>query len=89
MRTHRRRCTNDSLFPRTLSDCSKGSHMPAIVVAMIIILGIVAGTAGLVVVGMEGWLKDRVPRAADRMARAAQHLNGDGEPPEAFRRLLH
>ena len=63
--------------------------MPAIVVAMIIILAVVAGTAGVVVVGMEGRFKDRLPKVADRMARAAQHLNGDGEPPEAFRRLLH
>jgi len=63
--------------------------MPAIVLAMIVILGIVAGTAGVVVVGMEGRFRDRLPKMADRMARAAQHLNGDGEPPERFRRLLH
>ena len=62
--------------------------MTAIVVAMFIILAVVAGTAGVVVVGIEGRFKDRAPRVADRMARAAQHLNGDGTPPEAFRRLL-
>jgi hypothetical protein len=63
--------------------------MPAIIVAMIIIFGVVAGTAGLVVVGIEGRFKHRAPRLADSMARAAQHLNGDGEPPEAFTRILH
>ena len=62
--------------------------MTAIVLAMVVILAIVAGTAGLVLVGMEGRGKDRAPRLADRMARAAQHLNGDGKPPEAFTRLM-
>ena len=62
--------------------------MAAIVVAMLVILAVVAGTAGVVVVGIEGRFKDRVPRVADRMARAAQHLNGDGTPPKAFQRLL-
>jgi hypothetical protein len=62
--------------------------MFAIVLAMMIILAVVAGTAGMVVVGMEGRGKHRAPRLADRMARAARHLNGDGEPPEAFTRLL-
>jgi hypothetical protein len=63
--------------------------MPAIIVAMIIIFGVVAGTAGLVVVGIEGRFKQRAPKLADSMARAAQHLNGDGEPPKAFTRILH
>jgi len=62
--------------------------MTAIVLAMVVILAIVAGTAGLVLVGMEGRGKDRAPRLAGRMARAAQHLNGDGQPPEAFTRLM-
>jgi len=63
--------------------------MTALVVAMIIILAVVAGTAGMVVVGMEGRFKNRAPKLADTMARAAQHLNGDGEPPERFNRILH
>lgn len=62
--------------------------MPAIVVFMILILALVAGTAAVVVVGMEGRYKERAPRLADRMARAAQHLNGDGQPPKALERLL-
>jgi hypothetical protein len=62
--------------------------MTAVVLAMLLILAVVAGTAGVVVVGIEGRFKDRAPKAADRMARAAQHLNGDGTPPKVFQRLL-
>lgn len=61
--------------------------MFVIVVAMMIILIILAGTAGLVVVGLQGRGRARAPRLADRLARTAQHLNGDGEPPQAFARL--
>lgn len=46
---------------------------------MFVIIGVAAGTAGIVVVGIEGRGKIRAPRLADRMARAAVHLNGDGE----------
>ena len=53
--------------------------MTAIVVSMFVILGVAAATAGLVVVGMEGRGKDRAPKLADRMERAAQHLNGDAQ----------
>ena len=56
-------------------------------IALVLTGAVVAGTAGLVVVGIEGRFKERAPRAADRMARAAQHLNGDGTPPRAFQRL--
>jgi len=50
----------------------------SIVVAMIVILVVVACTLGLVLLGIEGRGKQRAPKLADRMARAAQHLNGDG-----------
>ena len=52
--------------------------MTAIVVAMFVIFAVAAATAGVVVVGMEGRGKWRAPRLADKLARAAQHLNGDG-----------
>jgi uncharacterized membrane protein len=61
--------------------------MTSIVVFMSIILAVVAGIAALVVVGMEGRLRARAPRLSDTMARAAQHLNGDGQPPRALERL--
>ncbi len=53
--------------------------MTAIVVAMFVIIGVAAGTAGIVVVGIEGRGKIHVPRLADRMSRAVEHLNGEGE----------
>ncbi len=55
--------------------------MTSFVVAMFVILGIAVGTAGVVVVGIQGRGKARVPRLADKMARVVQHLNGDAQPP--------
>jgi len=50
---------------------------------------VVAGcTVGLVLLGIEGRGKERAPKLADRMARAAQHLNGDGEPPTRLVKLI-
>jgi UPF0716 family protein affecting phage T7 exclusion len=60
----------------------------SIVVAMIVILVVVASIVGLVLLGMEGRGKQRAPRLADRMARAAEHLNGDGEPPARLIKLI-
>jgi hypothetical protein len=60
----------------------------SIVVAMIVILVVVACIVGVVLLGMEGRGKQRAPRLADRMARAAQHLNGDGEPPALLVKLI-
>ena len=62
--------------------------MTSIVVAMIVILVVVASIVGVVLLGMEGRGKQRAPRLADRMARAAQHLNGDGEPPARLIKLI-
>ncbi|HYP44380.1 MAG TPA: hypothetical protein VEQ66_04175 [Propionibacteriaceae bacterium] len=55
--------------------------MTAIVLAMFIILGVAAGTAGIVVVGIEGRGRWRAPRLAEQMSRAAGHLNGEGDSP--------
>lgn len=62
--------------------------MTSIVVAMIVIFVVVACVVGLVLLGMEGRGKQRAPKLADRMARAAQHLNGDGEPPARLIKLI-
>jgi hypothetical protein len=63
--------------------------MVVILFAMIIILGVAAAIVGLVALGMQGRGRDRVaPELAGKMARAAEHLNGDGEPPERFRRFI-
>jgi hypothetical protein len=60
----------------------------SIFVAMIVILVLAACTVGLVLLGMEGRGKQRAPKLADRMARAAQHLNGDAEPPARLIKLI-
>jgi len=62
--------------------------MVVIVLTMIIILGVAAGIVGLVALGMQGRGRDRAPVLASKMARAATHLNGEGEPPEKFRRFV-
>jgi len=58
------------------------------IVAMIVILVVAACTVGLVLLGIEGRGQQRAPRLADRMARAAEHLNGDGEPPARLVKLI-
>ena len=51
-----------------------------LVVTMLVILGLAAATAGLVLVGIEGCGRLRAPRLADKVTRAADHLNGDARP---------
>jgi UPF0716 family protein affecting phage T7 exclusion len=60
----------------------------SIVVAMIVILVVATCIVGLVLLGMEGRGKQRAPKLADHMARAAQHLNGDAEPPARLIKLI-
>jgi hypothetical protein len=60
----------------------------SIYIAMIIILVTAAGTLGLVLVGMQGRGKRRAPRLAHKLARAAQHLNGDAKPPARLVKLI-
>lgn len=62
--------------------------MTSIVLAMLVILVLAGCTVGLVLLGIEGRGKERAPKLADRMARAAQHLNGDGEPPTRLVKLI-
>jgi hypothetical protein len=61
----------------------------AIVIAMIVILTVAGGTAGVVLLGMEGRGKSRAPQLADRFATAAQHLNGEAEPPARFTEVVN
>jgi hypothetical protein len=58
------------------------------VVAMIAILAVAAAVVGLVLVGMEGRGRARMPWLADKFSRAAKHLNGEVEPPENFTRVV-
>lgn len=62
--------------------------MTVIVIAMIMILGLAALVAGLVVMGMEGRGQDRAPKLAEEMTRYAMHLNGEAQPPTRFTRLI-
>lgn len=62
--------------------------MIAIAVASLLLLALITGIVGLVVVGLEGRGIDGHPRLRTRLAQAARHLNGDGNPPPAFLRLL-
>ena len=63
--------------------------MTTIVISTFFILCLAVATAGLVVVGIEGRGRVRAPRLADRLARVAQHLNGDGRPPRRLARWYH
>lgn len=60
--------------------------MTTILVAMSIVLGVAAGTAGLVVLGMQGRGGRHVPILTDRMSRLARHLDGEGQPPRSLAR---
>ena len=57
--------------------------MTAILVAMIVVLTIAAGIAGLVLVGMQGRGSQHVPKLTDSMSRVARHLNGEVERPRS------
>lgn len=46
-------------------------------IAMIAILAVAAAVAGLVMVGIEGRGRARMPRIAARLSEAAKHLNGE------------
>ncbi|MDN5761992.1 MAG: hypothetical protein L0H41_06715 [Microlunatus sp.] len=58
--------------------------MTAILVAMILVLGIAAGIAGLVLLGMQGRGSRHVPKLTEQFSRAARHLNGESQPPRSL-----
>jgi hypothetical protein len=60
----------------------------SILVAMITVLLLCVGVVGLVLVGIEGRGKRRAPKIARRIRRAARHLNGDGQPPARFVKVI-
>ncbi|HZA03584.1 MAG TPA: hypothetical protein VE617_03405 [Propionibacteriaceae bacterium] len=61
--------------------------MLALVVTMLVILAVAAGTLALVMVGMEGRGWRQVPQLARLMRRVARHLNGEGRPPRKLQAL--
>lgn len=62
--------------------------MTAIIVASLLLLALIVGIVGVVVVGLEGRGSERLARLRPKLAKAGRHLNGDGNPPPAFLRLL-
>lgn len=60
--------------------------MTAILIAMIIVLTIAAGIAGVVVLGMQGRGSQHVPKLTDSMQRMARHLNGEADRPRSLLR---
>ena len=60
----------------------------SIIVLTGIALVIALSVWGVVAMGMAGKGRDRHPKLAHRFARAAQALNGDGEPPARLVKLL-
>ncbi len=63
--------------------------MVMIVFSMLMILAVAGIIAGIVFIGIEGRGRTRVPKFANQLTKAAEHLNGDGEPPRAFSRMIH
>lgn len=63
--------------------------MLSAIVAMTVILAIIVGLALVVTVGIANKAgRYSGTRFAALMRRAAQHLNGEAEPPQALLRLL-
>lgn len=58
------------------------------VIVLFLILGVAVAVVLTVAMGMQGHGKAKHPELADRFARAAQHLNGDGTPPPQLAHLL-
>ena len=58
------------------------------VLAMLAILVVAAAVVGLVLVGMEGRGRARIPRIAEKLTTAAKHLNGEMDAPESFSRVM-
>lgn len=53
-------------------------------IVMLVILAIALAVIAVVAVGMQGGMADKAPDLAQRMARTAQHLNGDALPPKGL-----
>lgn len=62
--------------------------MLSYVLAMSVVLAVAVAVLGIVAVGLQGRGKTHAPKMANRLERAARHLNGDAEPPQRFARLF-
>lgn len=52
------------------------------IVAMVAILAVAAAVVGVVMIGIEGRGRARMPRIAAKLSEAAKHLNGEGAAPQ-------
>lgn len=66
----------------------EGEAVGTAIVIMVVIIAAALGVAAVVVLGIEGRFSDRAPEVSERLARAAQHLNGEGAVPPRFERLF-
>ncbi|GAB3702911.1 hypothetical protein [Mariniluteicoccus flavus] len=62
--------------------------MGSIIFAMLLVVVVGTFVIAAVAMGMRGKGKHQHPRMADSFARAAMALNGDGETPDVFDRLV-
>ncbi|OYN93694.1 hypothetical protein [Enemella evansiae] len=62
--------------------------MSSIVLFTLLALVIAAFVCGAVAMGMAGHGRSQHPKVAHGFARAAQALNGDGEPPSGLVKLF-
>ncbi len=51
------------------------------IIAMVAILAVAAAVAGVVMIGIEGRGRARMPRIAATLSEAAKHLNGEENTP--------
>ncbi len=58
--------------------------MTSVYLSMFLIIALAVVISGVVLIGMKGMYRSKVPQVADHLATAARHLNGDAEPPAAF-----
>ncbi len=59
--------------------------MAVVIITMLVILVLAVGIIAVVVMGIEGTGKAQHPDIAEAMARTAQHLSGDADPPQGLR----
>jgi hypothetical protein len=62
--------------------------MVVFVVALIAILAMAVGIGAMVMMGMQGYFRDRHPGAARTFSGLARHLNGDAAMPETLEQML-
>lgn len=63
--------------------------METVIVFMIVMVVAALAVTAVVAVGMRGRGRQISPEWAQRLARTAEHLNGDAKPPKRVQHLFH